>query len=156
MRRMSLVLLLIVVVSSALSVGAHDASAFAGPSAIVFQLGPDRRVMLPKFEENLRIMGALAPGAVLRSDTLGRRGIDVAMFYVKSRHHYDRPLAEIPFALADMRATYYPGRGERPALFVWRPTLNGQFYFKPFIAREGLEVLERYGVPTRETGTSSN
>jgi hypothetical protein len=149
MRRSSLVVLL-AVASSAFSVAASDSSTFAGPSAIVFELDSGRRVMLPKFEENMRIMLSLAPGAVLRADTAGRRGTDVAMFYSRSRYHYDRPVAEISFAHADMRATYYPGRGERPAMLVWHPTLSGGFSrFNPFFTREGIEVLERYGVPTR-------
>ena len=155
MRRLSLVLSL-ALASTAFSASANDASTVAGPSAIVFQLGPDHRVMLPKFEENMRFILALEAGTVLRTDTLGRRGIDVAMFYVRSRHLYDRPLAEISFVHADMRATYYPGRGTRPAMLVWHPTLSGGWSrMSPFVTRDGIEVLERYGVPTRERETSS-
>jgi hypothetical protein len=154
--RRSILVALLVVASSAFSVAASDSRTFAGPSAIVFELDSGRRVMLPKFDENMRIMLSLQPGTVLRTDTMGRRGIDVAMFYVRSRYHYDRPLAEISFAHADMRATYFPGRGTRPAMLVWHPTLSGGFSrFNPFFTREGIEVLERYGVPTRETGKAS-
>ena len=108
--------------------------------------------MLEKFDENMRFFQTLEPGTVLRSDTAGRHGIDVAMFYVRSRAIYDRPLGEISLANADMRATYYPARGTRPALVVSRPTLLGGFSrLNPYVSRGGMKVLQSYGVPVRDT-----
>ena len=150
MKRWSMVAT-IALLSTALSLAAVDARSWAGPSAIVFELAPGERVMLANFDENMRFFQTLERGRVLQSDTAGRRGIDVAMFYVRSRAVYDRPLSEIPFALADMRATYYPGRGTRPAIIVSRPTLNGFWRLDPVVSRRGIEVLESHGVPTRDS-----
>lgn len=150
MQRRSAVLVL-VLVSPAVSLAAIGAKRWAGPAAIVFELAPGDRVMLANFDENMRFFQTLEPGTVLRSDTAGRHGIDVAMFYVRSRAVYDRPLNEISFANADMRATYYPGRGTRPAILVSRPTLSGFWRVNPVVSRQGIEVLRSYGVPTRDT-----
>jgi hypothetical protein len=137
--------------AAVLAMAARTAAPFSGPSAMVFEVGPaGKRVMLPKFEENMQLMQTLHAGRVLATDTAARHGIDVALFYARSERFYDRPVAEIPFAAADGRATYFPARGSRPALLLWRQSLNGAWRFPPIVAPEGLAVLARYGVPTSQ------
>ena len=133
----------------------------AGPSVMVFETAPGVRVLMPEFSENMRFLGELTTGLVKSSDTVGVRGIEVAMFYARSSAWTNRPVAEIPFAMADMRARYYPARGDRPALFLStrRVTLmNGgrSGGYPPIVTPAALEILARRGVPTTAASTAAS
>lgn len=130
--------------------------ALASPSLMVFEVGPDaKRVLLSEFRENNTFMISLESIAVRTADTASRRGIPVAMFYARSMYRTQVPVEKIPFDVADIRVTYYPARGERPAMIVGRAGLLwGARSWHHGISAPGLDVLAKHGIPTVDAVTS--
>ena len=119
----------------------------AAPQILVF-CGPplEHCIVLGDLRENARFMNALVIGDV-RGDTVRRVAIEVAGFYQRSRVWTGRPVDSIPFALADMRARYYPAQGRRPALLIPQLSLGSGYMKAATVGALGLLILEHHGIP---------
>jgi hypothetical protein len=121
----------------------------AVPHAIVFAGPPLRhRIVLRDFSENQKLMASLLRYRVVPADTVGRRAIDVAIFYVRRAVWTARPLDSIPLALADARGRYYPALDKYPPLLLPELSLTGRGFPTSIVSEAGQRILARYGIPT--------
>ena len=117
----------------------------------------ERPITMSSWHENHRLMLAISPGIRTRTSTLeGRAFIDMALFWGPEWAH----LADSPEAVARLRpdqasqhGRLYPARGNSPAVVVLDlPSPNEMMLASVkvrVVEREGLAVLEKYGVPVR-------
>ena len=132
---------------ASLSISPRDRSNRAIPIVIVLT-GPqlERRVVLRDVKENEAFVLSLVRGAV-HADTVGRRAIDVSMFYARSVVWTNRTADSIPLELADLRSRFYPARGGSPAFLLPRSSISMTQMPPAVVSDAGLQVLARHGIP---------
>jgi hypothetical protein len=146
-----------VVLASALSVSA------AGPRLILVT-SPllERPAVLKNWEENVRLLGAVANPTIVEAGTLaGRPFYSLALFWGPEWAQYiddGGSVTAVRPEQANQHARFYPAAGAAPALFVFedQPGAAGHGVrivgLVRAIDREGLDVLAKAGLRVR-TGT---
>jgi hypothetical protein len=145
---------------AALGTGADAPVRRAAPWAIMIHGSlVEKPITLSSWHENLRLMLAISPGIRTRTSTLeGRAYIDMALFWGPEWKH----LADSPEAVARLRpdqasqyGRLYPARGNAPAVVVLDAPSPNEMMLSSVkvrvLEREGLAVLEKYGIPVRLT-----
>ena len=143
-----------------LETGADAPARRAAPWAIMIHGSlVQKPVTMSSWHENHRLMLAISPGIRTRTSTLeGRAYLDMALFWGPEWAH----LAHSPEAVARLRpdqasqyGRLYPARGNAPAVVVldapWPNEMMLASVKGRVLEREGLAVLEKYGVPVRLT-----
>ncbi len=129
--------------------------ALAAAPRVMLVYGPPltRSIILQDWDENLRLMQAVAEDAAATSQELKQRPfLSVALFWGMSWGQYlqqGKPLAVFRPERANQCARFYPAYGRAHPLWVFRSIPGPYASLIRRVSPAGIAILARYGVPVR-------